>query len=237
MRLTKAHNWHICVIVPARDEEQLLPCCLSSLIRAKNALPVTLTCDITVAIDSSTDDSFRLCKEILRGHGTGITVNEGAVGAVRAAAVEFALASYSGSLKKCWIANTDADCVVPEDWLTRQWLHAASGVQAVAGTIDVNDFREHKSHVEERFRATYLRGHDGKHPHVHGANLGVRADMYRKAGGWPSLETAEDHTLWRQLRIINAKVISDTCLVVETSGRRVGRAPHGAALAAHNTQQ
>jgi hypothetical protein len=37
---------------------------------------------------------------------------------------------------------------------------------------------------------------DGTHPHVHGANLGIRADAYSDAGGWNDLTVAEDHCLW-----------------------------------------
>ena len=49
------------------------------------------------------------------------------------------------------------------------------------------------------FRETYEIRPDGSHPHVHGANLGVRADAYLRAGGWADLRTAEDHDLWRRL--------------------------------------
>jgi glycosyltransferase involved in cell wall biosynthesis len=229
-------RWHICVIVPARNEEKLLPRCLISLIEAKRKLPVTVRCEILVALDSSTDGSPTICEDLLQKHGRSIVINEGSVGHARAAAACAALHSYSGPLEKCWLANTDADCVVPGDWLMRQIEHAGNGFEAVAGIIDVDNFSEHSPHVKERFRATYLAGYEGSHPHIHGANLGVRADAYVKAGGWPLLETAEDHGIWHQLRLTNAKTCSDSSLIVATSGRRVGRAPHGfaEALAAHN---
>ena len=71
---------------------------------------------------------------------------------------------------------------------------------------------------------------------MHGANFGVRADAYLRAGGWGALETAEDHDLWGRLRDIGAIRLSSAALTVATSGRRVGRAPLGfaQALAAHN---
>ena len=48
---------------------------------------------------------------------------------------------------------------------------------------------------KSRFRMTYQINTDGTHPHVHGANLGMRADAYLAAGGWNPLPTAEDHDL------------------------------------------
>jgi hypothetical protein len=77
---------------------------------------------------------------------------------------------------------------------------------------------------------------DGTHPHVHGANIGVRADVYLEAGGWTPLETGEDHDLWNRLSGSGCTKRSIAQLKVITSGRRIGRAPHGfaEALAAHN---
>ncbi len=77
---------------------------------------------------------------------------------------------------------------------------------------------------------------DGTHPHIHGANLGVRADRYVDVGGWADLKTAEDHDLWGRLRRTGARLLSSAHLQVVTSGRRIGRAPSGfaGALMAHN---
>ena len=98
------------------------------------------------------------------------------------------------------------------------------------------DFSEHLPTVEQRFRLSYRISVDGTHPHVHGANLGIRGDAYLAAGGWKALETAEDHDLWARLCGKAFPKVSDASLEVLTSGRRVGRAPLGfaAALAAHN---
>ena len=114
---------------------------------------------------------------------------------------------------------------------------ATRGFQAAAGIIDVDSFEEHEEAVFQRFRLSYLIHADSTHPHVHGANLGVRADAYLRAGGWPQLPSAEDHALWKRLG--NEPRLSDAELRVLTSGRRVGRAPNGfaQALAGHNEQK
>lgn len=100
-------------------------------------------------------------------------------------------------------------------------------MEAIAGTIDVDSFEEHDACVPRRFRSTYLLHSDGTHGHVHGANLGVRADAYLRCGGWAALRTAEDHDLWARLRANGARILPPTHVKVVTSGRRVGRAPMG----------
>ncbi len=227
---------HVAVLIPARNEEALLPRCLSSVLRAQTMLPSYLTTDIIVAVDSSTDRTLEIATAMLVGAGIVLTTQAAAVGIARALAARTALERYEGDLETCWLANTDADCVVPDDWLLNQVTLAESGVHAIAGIIDVDDFSEHQSDVARRFHRSYLTYRDGTHPHVHGANIGLRADVYLQAGGWASLPTAEDHDLWNRLSYFDCTKRSIAQLKVMTSGRRSGRAPHGfaEALAAHN---
>ena len=229
-------SWHVAVLVPARDEEQLLPRCLGSIARARVLLPVEVTSDLVVAIDHSTDASFALARQLVGRDGVVVETNAGCVGTARALAARTALRRYSGSPQCCWFANTDADCEVPETWLLDQLLIAQKGYAGVAGIVDVDSFEDHDAFVPDRFRRTYLIHSDGSHPHVHGANLGVRADAYLAAGGWSELQNAEDHDLWDRLDRPEHRRLSDARLKVMTSGRRFGRAPHGFAdaLAAHN---
>lgn len=229
-------SWHICVLIPACNESELLPRCLESVIAARSKLPSQVTCDIVVAVDSSTDDTRELAETLLHGIGTVISIDVQSVGQARAFAAEVAFARYAGPMKRCWLANTDADCSVPDSWLNDQLALAEQNVEAVAGVVDVDTFQEHKPHVRARFYATYHIHEDGSHLHVHGANLGIRADAYLRAGGWAALTTAEDHDLWNRLRSVGSIRMSIAKLRVWTSGRRVGRAPQGFAdaLAAHN---
>ncbi|WP_446741975.1 glycosyltransferase [Silvibacterium acidisoli] len=176
---------------------------------------------------------MKIAEEILRGKGEVVITDAGIVGCARAAAARRALGRCNGMLSLCWLAHTDADCIVPEDWLVKQLLLAEEGVEAAAGIISVDTFCEHGPEVQERFHISYLINTDGRHSHVHGANLGIRADAYLEAGGWANLASAEDHDLWNRL---GEARISTAALRVTTSGRRIGRAPHGFAdaLAAHN---
>ena len=237
IRVTKtSEDWHIAVLIPARDEEDLLPRCLKSIAAARALLPIGITSDVVVISDSSEDRTLEVARAIVREQGIVLHTEAGAVGIARAMAALVALRRIPGSVDQSWLANTDADCEVPETWLLDHLRLARSGYAAVAGIVDVQDFSEHASFVEDRFRNSYRIEQDGTHPHVHGANMGIRADAYLMAGGWAALSTAEDHDLWRRLLAGKGPHLSDARLKVMTSGRRVGRAPLGfaAALAAHN---
>lgn len=228
--------WHMAVLIPARDEEALLPRCLQSVLAATRLLPTGVTSDIIVVADSCVDATERIASQLLRNAGLVRPTLAGNVGMARAIAAEAALKRCPVPASQCWLANTDADCDVPETWLLQQLRLAQQGWDAVAGIVDVDCFAEHLPLVEGRFRATYRVFEDGTHPHVHGANLGLRADVYLQAGGWAPLATAEDHDLWGRVRATSALCLSDATLQVLTSGRRVGRAPLGfaGALAKHN---
>jgi glycosyltransferase involved in cell wall biosynthesis len=228
--------FHLAIVIPARDEQELLHRCLRSVQNARLMLPSHVTSDLIVVTDQSTDDTFNIARDFVQGNGTVVESQAGCVGAARALGAQRALARYGGPRNRCWLANTDADCQVPATWLQDQLSYANAGFSAIAGIIDVDSFAEHESFVSDRFRLSYLIHPDGTHPHVHGANLGVRADAYLQAGGWHDLFTAEDHDLWRRLQSGRHKHVSDASLCVLTSGRRVGRAPLGfaGALAAYN---
>jgi glycosyltransferase involved in cell wall biosynthesis len=228
--------WHVSVLIPARNEEKLLPRCLQSIFASLSLLPHSVTTDVIVVADCSTDLTYQIAEEMTRGRGIAIAIKSGVVGRARAIAAEMAMQRYAGPWNRLWLANTDADCMVPDTWVVEQLLLAGDNAEVVAGTVDVDSFEEHGPEVFERFRASYRVGSDGSHSHVHGANLGVRGDVYRRAGGWQELETAEDHDLWNRLTKIGAHRVAVDHTKVITSGRRIGRAPGGfaEALAAHN---
>ncbi len=232
-----AESWHLAVLIPARNEEKLLARCLRSVLRAHRQLPAHVTFDLILVSDGSGDGTSRIARELISSsHGAVMDVNAGCVGRARACAANLALRRFAGDSSRCWLANTDADCEVPPHWLLDHLSFARQGAAAVRGIVDVDTFEEHGREVAARFRETYALHANGTHPHVHGANLGVRADRYLEAGGWADLQTAEDHDLWRRLSDGRGSCLSATSLCVFTSGRRVGRAPLGfaGALAAHN---
>jgi hypothetical protein len=79
-------------------------------------------------------------------------------------------------------------------------------------------------------RAEWLARHhlrDG-HPHVHGANLGIRGDAYLALGGWRPLATGEDADLaGRAARAGYLRITRTASIPVITSVRSAGRTPGG----------
>jgi glycosyltransferase involved in cell wall biosynthesis len=229
--MRSASEWHIGVAIPARNEEGLLARCLSSVQRAMEQVRPLATVDIVVVSDSSTDQTIQIAAQMLRGCGKAVAIGAGVVGTARATAARLLLERHKGHLSRHWMANTDADCVVPPDWLLNQLALASSGIEAIAGVVSVDDFQDFGPEMPAKFKASYLIEPGGGHPHVHGANLGVRADVYVESGGWLPLETGEDHDLWRRLAMKGVRRLSTSAITVQTSGRRSGRAPNGFAEA------
>jgi glycosyltransferase involved in cell wall biosynthesis len=210
------------VVVPAHNEETLLPACLTALRQATRDLDMPVR--VLVAADACTDRTAA----VARAHGAlVISIRARRVGAARAAGMaELLRLTASRDPAAIWLATTDADTVVPPDWLQRQVAHADRGWDVVLGTVAVADWSEHAAHVPGAFAARYESG-AGPHPHVHGANIGIRASAYRAAGGFRPLRTAEDHALLAAVAEAGCSVLRAGDVTVQTSGRRHARAPHG----------
>ena len=212
----------VAVVVPAHDEEELIPGCLIAVQQAAEAIgeiPV-LVIVVADACSDGTAESARLA-------GTEVVaVTARCVGHARAAGMLAALEQLRASPDRIWLATTDADTRVPARWLRRQLEYAAAGADAVAGTVTVTDWAEHPTHVPGAFAAQYAHSGDA-HPHVHGANLGVRASAYLAAGGFRPLPTAEDHDLLSALVRSGHQIVRAPDIPVVTSARRHGRTPDG----------
>lgn len=210
------------IVVPARNEETLLPSCLSALQQAVRSVPIPV--HVLVVADSCTDGTA----EAARAGGAGvISIRARSVGAARAAGMtELLRLTAAADPAAVWLATTDADTVVPPGWLGRQLGYAGQGWDVVLGTVTVTDWSEHPPHVPIAFAARYESG-GRPHPHVHGANLGIRASAYLAAGGFTPLRTAEDHALVAAAARAGGSVLRASDITVQTSGRRQARAPHG----------
>ena len=128
-----ATPWHVCILIPARNEEQLLPRCLHSVVQACSVLPQNVTYDVVVVVDSSTDSTRTIAQSLLPGHGIVLSAEVGIVGKARAIAAATALKRHKGPAERCWLANTDADCCVPGSWLVDHLSFAVEGIEAIAG--------------------------------------------------------------------------------------------------------
>ncbi|HVA21637.1 MAG TPA: glycosyltransferase [Candidatus Micrarchaeia archaeon] len=208
------------VVVPAHNEEALLPDCLDALERAMDRVAVPAR--TVLVLDACEDGSAAAAAG--RPHLQTLAVAAHNVGRARAAGFD-AVLSWAGAtpLDQLWLATTDADSMVPEDWLTVQLELAARGVEAVLGTVRVVDWSERSPAVAQRFVARY-QGRDD-HAHVHGANMGMTAAAYLGAGGMPPLALAEDRGL--ALSLAGRRVLHTGRIPVTTSSRVASRAPGG----------
>jgi glycosyltransferase involved in cell wall biosynthesis len=208
------------VVVPAHNEETLLPACLAALRRAVRQVSVPV--HVLVAADSCTDRTA----SVARACGARV-IRLGArnVGAARAAGMA-ELLRLAGRVDPAsvWLATTDADTVVPAGWLGRQVRYADQGWDVVLGQVTVADWSEHPPHVPAVYAARYP---PGTSSYIHGASIGIRASAYRAAGGFRPLPTAEDHALLATVSQTGCAVLRAADITVETSARRQARAPHG----------
>jgi len=124
---------------------------------------------------------------------------------------------------RTWIASTDADSAVPENWLTSQLAFARNDVHLVLGTVEPDECLDGDMRARWAAEQLLVEGH----PHVHGANLGVRADRYLAAGEFPGIDADEDIALVAALRGLRVCEIRTARIPVRTSGRLIGRTPGG----------
>ncbi|HVC23569.1 MAG TPA: glycosyltransferase [Candidatus Dormibacteraeota bacterium] len=208
------------VVVPACNEEALLPACLDALARAMDV--VVLPTRAVVVLDDCQDSSAATVRG-RRGFQT-LEISARNVGRARAAGFEAVLKWASRTPpEEVWLASTDADSTVPPDWLTVQLEYAARGFEAVLGTVQVVDWSERSPAVAQEFSTRYQS--QDEHHHVHGANMGMTAAAYLGAGGVPPIALAEDHGLAQSLS--GKRLCRTGRIPVTTSSRVVSRAMGG----------
>lgn len=199
----------IAVVVPAHNEAAMLPLCLQSIrIAASAVLPVTVR--VMVVADACSDSTAAVARSF------GGDVLEGSyrnVGAARMAGFGRVLSAVSPD--RLWLATTDADTVVPKHWFTGQFQHARTGVDLLAGTVDVADWSTWPDSLPMLYHGIYL----NEWHHVHGANLAFRATAYVDSGGFRPVPTAEDALLVQAFRRRGHRVRYVGDLPVLTSAR------------------
>jgi glycosyltransferase involved in cell wall biosynthesis len=209
------------VVVPAHNERESLPQCLRAVETAALCLPVPVS---TVVVLDSCDDGS---EDLAGRYGPDVhfvTVDAGNVGATRAAGFAYGRRLCAGMDEaRIWYATTDADSVVPADWLVAM---VSANADMVLGVVRVPAWNHHPTPVIDR----YLRDYQSKgpgHNHIHGANMGFTAEAYWRTGGFRALATGEDVELVERFEALDLHIHRDAELSVETSDRLTGRAPGG----------
>ena len=221
----------VAVVIPARNEEDLVSRALHAVRRAARETQAQRGAhapriEIILVADDCQDATAQLAREVV-----GVQVLEissSSVGAARAVGIERALASlvinHGIDAEHIWIASTDADSVVPPHWISDQLAVAEHGTDVLVGTVRP-DFSDLTADQIEHWLATHSPGE--ANGHVHGANLGVRASLYLAVGGFHAQREHEDVDLVSRLAAAGARVCAADSGEVLTSGRLVGRTPGG----------
>lgn len=203
------------VVIPAHNEEQLLADCLQCALTAASHPDLKEDVLILVVLDSCSDRSLSIARQYDVQH---LQLQVRNVGRARAAGAQWLLQAGAR-----WLSCTDADSRVPADWLVAQ---LAQGTDAVCGTVTVDCWSEgFAPQAQARYHDAYQSADE--HRHVHGANLGISAAAYVRAGGFEALACHEDVQLVRQLQRSGASIAWSRHPQVITSGRLDSRARGG----------
>lgn len=201
----------ISVVIPAHNEEKLLPLCLESLCNQTTKKSF----EVIVVDNNSTDNTVSAAHSFSKRLNLKI-ISEKEKGRGVARATGFGLAR--GDI----IFSTDADTTVPQDWIER--LSGAVSdpkVVAVAGKVIVKDLSWLKNHIFRIWQRTGEVGYRIAFGHwwLGGYSFAIRKNVYEKSGGFARhLNALEDVDLSKKVHK-HGKIVQVNNRVV-FSGRR-----------------
>lgn len=204
----------LAVVVPAANEQDTIGACLEAVLTAAAATGGRV--EIVVVLDACTDATADIVASF---PVTAVPCGHGNVGAARRLGARHALPALGADGV---LASTDADSLVPADWLV-ELAAMTRTADLVLGTV-VPGAGLPADVERDWYRRHELR--DG-HPHVHGANLAIRAGAYRRLGGWRPLASGEDTDLAARAAAAGLRIHRTGRVPVRTSPRLHGRTPHG----------
>lgn len=201
----------ISVVIPAHNEEKLLPLCLESLA----AQTTKKKFEVLVVDNASMDRTAKIAKSFQKKLTIRV-ISEEEKGRGIARAVGFA--KSKGTI----IFSTDADTVVPKDWIEHMLqVFENPKVVAVAGKVVVKDlswihnqtFRLMQRSGEVLYRILF------GHWWLGGYSFAIRRETYEKVGGFcPYLNAMEDVDL--SMKVKKHGKIHQARNTVVFSGRR-----------------
>lgn len=199
--MTAVKNPIISAIIPAYNEDLYIEKCVDSLI--KQDLDKSMY-EIIVVDNGSSDNTYQLAQKmgvkVLKEPQRGVTHarNTGA-------------AHASGEI----LVFPDADCLYPQDWLTRivHIFKESPTLDALGGTFvfyDATPFWEKISAASKRF--VY---------HIAGGNMAIKKNAFQQVGGFDTrYNIGEELLLELKLKDLKKKVKIDRSLVISYSFRR-----------------
>ena len=219
------------VVLPVHDEEEFLPGALQALELALDALSPSISRRVAVVLDNCCDASSAIARcWAARFDSLVIRQECRSVGLARRAGSLALLARWTKKdPAQVWLATTDADSRVPQDWLTVQMEAQSSGADLWAGRVRVAE----DSATIRRWTEHYAAERDP----IHGASFGFSAAVYLQLGGFHSLRSGEDRDLHDRAVAAGFRIAYDLRAAVTTSSRRIGHAPGGFASVLDTVEQ
>ena len=194
-------------IIPALNEEKLLPHVLSSI---KNYVPKSLPYEIIVADNGSQDNTVR----IARSHAVEVLIDEAAtVGGLRNLA--------AGKAKGDVLVFLDADILLTEGWGEQiEEVYRGLIVDPWQITGSKCGIPEHAGWIEQYwFKPIVEKKADANINYINSGHLITTPELFRHLGGFNvKLESGEDYAFGRSAEAANARIINNPLLAVIHEG-------------------
>lgn len=249
----------VSVIVPVRDEADILPKTLLALANQVDFEGNPLDSkryEVLVLANNCTDDSAAIARQFAQQHPQfqlhvveqTLPQGEAHIGRVRQLLMDEAYRRLKGlGQRHGIIASTDGDSQVDRRWIAAIQYEIAQGADAVGGRTVTH--RAERAALDAATKTSYLRfvgyrylikqledyldpdpfDKAPRHYQFFGANFAVTHEMYALAGGMPLVPTSEDVAFRNAIVKVGAKVRHSPLMRVTTSARHQGRATMGLA--------
>ncbi len=234
------------VAIPVKDEQAHIGPCLAAL--NQQVYPPD---SVVLLLNNCSDDSAAIAQALRPDLAFGLhivceTLPAEQSNAGHARRMAMALAARQAGVDGV-LLTTDADTLVPPDWIHRNLSGLLRGADVVCGRVMLEPAEAAliPDHLhEDSRREDHLIGlvdamawridpdpHDPppRHTQASGASLAVWVAAFDRAGGIPAIPCGEDRAFVEALRRTDARIRHDPGITVAVSGRLDGRAIGGMA--------
>ncbi|MDF9863391.1 GT2 family glycosyltransferase [Methylorubrum pseudosasae] len=239
------------IAIPVRNEAERIARCLTAIDRQTGLAPGRL--GLVLFLNNCTDDTAEIVARLVPALSIPVRVIErvhaGAhAGWARRAAMDAAVAwleAEGTASATATLLTTDADSIVPPDWVAANLAALEAGADAVAGRVELIPEEAAllppslpaRGRLEDTYDAliTEMEARIDPDPHdpwpchrtTIGASLAVRLPAYRDVGGMPEIPLGEDGAFVGALLQRGFRVRHDRAVLVLISARLTGRAAGG----------
>ncbi len=202
------------IIIPARNEEDNITGCIESILA--NNYPPSLF-EIIIADDFSTDNTAGVVKKLQQQFPNIVLIQLSELvvdklNSYKKKAIELAISRSS----KEWILTTDADCIVPCNWLklfdgyiqTHHPVFIAAPVSFKRKNTFISIFQSLDFMSLQGITAASVSA--GFHSMCNGANLGYAKSIFYEAGGFKGVDqiaSGDDMLLMHKIQLLHPKKI------------------------------